>query len=865
MARFNFEDPDGAPRLPHASSSSTMALSRPASVGGATQRSLARSASHVSLAPTDDDVKSANAGLKQLLRKVVSAANDYQAFKGEAEAGGVLQIEETLDSVQTHYIEGHRLLQKLGSIQMTGTSLPGSQPGNSSGGMQDAPADTMSCPKGGLRETGLNSTHAPTGTKKSHFVQPCLRADHPTPTLRGAGSPVAQSHESSMDSASIEKVEDLLKKCAEDAKSVLRLQSFRVQHHLTSQIAKFKVKIVQLQADHKDLDEKKRSLLKRQKNLARRQTRTLQSKCLSNNEHGSLSLIQNCFSHGREYLGDVNTGPVGEPVEIHEKMHLSNGMTRALASLRRKNRALKQSADNELRHRRMYIDRLKRLLQLMMQQNLQQKQPSEILNSNAGTEDPEEESSGAAFHGGKKIRVEDIAWYQVVSGMDAPESALEFLTYLSVTDGLFPFDYLENLERVEYRCSLELLCVEFASLRLRMAGLEQVFGSLEQLRSKETIAAAVQSISSLVMSLLNCDRASYWMVETEEGLYAWTKVQDTSSSARPDGARELRVPMDSGLVGHSVTSKNVLNIADAYKDYRFSQQVDKASGYHTQSVVCVPIKVHGEVMAVVQAINKKDDDGVIQRFDEQDVFLLYVLGYTMTDVVIECEKHELDVQTYKRKDRLIAATGDLFLHCRCTEDMMRLLKEYMAELFQSREVALILLGGDHVTRLTIDGVGRVQELDCPKDKGLCGVCIETKSSIHIQQIAEDTTYDDEVDLPVEEGSFHVWPLYRGRQLTAILEWNCAPRDHVDFGDDGCFNRHNPQHDELLGKLMSIMQLYIEQWYPTTERLQSALAQKVKTKLRATVRVSMQRKQLAGMVVRSARLTAWSGKQSQEAT
>lgn len=41
-------------------------------------------------------------------------------------------------------------------------------------------------------------------------------------------------------------------------------------------------------------------------------------------------------------------------------------------------------------------------------------------------------------------------------------------------------------------------------------------------------------------------------------------------------------------------------------------------------------------------------------FDERDVFLLHILGYGMTDVVLSCEEIELDTQINRRKDLLIA-------------------------------------------------------------------------------------------------------------------------------------------------------------------------------------------------------------------
>merc|ERR1719169_128158 len=110
----------------------------------------------------------------------------------------------------------------------------------------------------------------------------------------------------------------------------------------------------------------------------------------------------------------------------------------------------------------------------------------------------------------------------------------------------------------------------------------------------------------------------------------------------------------------------------------------------------------------------------------------------MTDVVIECEQHELDVQMNRRKDRLISATGDLFLHCRCIEDLLRLLKNYLADLFLARDVALILLYGDHMTRLTLGNNGEVEEVNAPRDVGLAGICLETRRAVHTTQIRRES-------------------------------------------------------------------------------------------------------------------------------
>ena len=109
-------------------------------------------------------------------------------------------------------------------------------------------------------------------------------------------------------------------------------------------------------------------------------------------------------------------------------------------------------------------------------------------------------------------------------------------------------------------------------------------------------------------------------------------TQTTSAAGRDGKVVELVIPIDTGLVGSAVQTRQVVNVPHAYADSRFDQSFDQKTGYHTKSVLCVPIIKRGRVRAVIQVINKQA--GKLTVFDERDVFLLYVLGYGMADVVL---------------------------------------------------------------------------------------------------------------------------------------------------------------------------------------------------------------------------------------
>src|SRR5262249_1539051 len=85
-------------------------------------------------------------------------------------------------------------------------------------------------------------------------------------------------------------------------------------------------------------------------------------------------------------------------------------------------------------------------------------------------------------------------------------------------------------------------------------------------------------------TLLGAARARLFLVDrTPGGL--WSKA------ARDAGGElvEIRVPPGHGIAGSVATSGQAAVIEDAYTDSRFDPSADRATGYRTKSVLCVPI------------------------------------------------------------------------------------------------------------------------------------------------------------------------------------------------------------------------------------------------------------------------------------
>ncbi|MBI2371233.1 MAG: GAF domain-containing protein [Deltaproteobacteria bacterium] len=112
-----------------------------------------------------------------------------------------------------------------------------------------------------------------------------------------------------------------------------------------------------------------------------------------------------------------------------------------------------------------------------------------------------------------------------------------------------------------------------------------------------------------VTRVVQADRSSLFLLDEARG-ELWTKI------AQGLEGQEIRIPVGAGIAGEVAATGRLLNIAEAYKDSRFSRSADQSTGYRTRTILCVPLQTAaGRTLGVVQALNKFD--GPFTREDEE--------------------------------------------------------------------------------------------------------------------------------------------------------------------------------------------------------------------------------------------------------
>lgn len=143
--------------------------------------------------------------------------------------------------------------------------------------------------------------------------------------------------------------------------------------------------------------------------------------------------------------------------------------------------------------------------------------------------------------------------------------------------------------------------------------------SIQQIGKALSSELRIEQLLILIMNevtrLMNAERSTFYIVDEERG-ELWSKI------AQKAEILEIRLKIGTGIAGHVASTGEIINIPDAYNDSRFDPSTDKKTGYHTRSILCMPIfeptikkKVKPAIIGVLQVLNKID--GIFTKNDEE--------------------------------------------------------------------------------------------------------------------------------------------------------------------------------------------------------------------------------------------------------
>ncbi|XP_036434641.1 dual 3',5'-cyclic-AMP and -GMP phosphodiesterase 11A [Colossoma macropomum] len=299
-----------------------------------------------------------------------------------------------------------------------------------------------------------------------------------------------------------------------------------------------------------------------------------------------------------------------------------------------------------------------------------------------------------------------------------------------------------------------------------------------------------------VCIMVNADRCSLFLVEGPShkktlvskffDVHSGTTVRPSSSM----DSNEVQVPWGKGIIGYVAEHGETVNIPNAYEDHRFSDEIDKLTGYKTQSILCMAIcNSDGEVIGVVQAINK-NPSGTPFTEDDEKVLQMYLpfCGISISNAKLFSESRK----EYDRSRALLEVVNDLFEEQTDLEKIVRKIMQRALTLLQCERCSVLLLEDIHspVVKFSktfelmsplcsVDHDISMEKVSCSDwliNNSIAELVASTGLPVNISDVCQDPRFDAEAD---QASGFHI------RSVLCVPIWN---RTHQIIGVAQILNR-----------------------------------------------------------------------------
>lgn len=177
--------------------------------------------------------------------------------------------------------------------------------------------------------------------------------------------------------------------------------------------------------------------------------------------------------------------------------------------------------------------------------------------------------------------------------------------------------------------------------------LELIFFYLTEVSSLRNYNDIIMVLANMGRALTSSDRCTVWVV-SDDKKKIWTKVAH--------GMDAIELDINSGIVGHSITTGEKIIIDDVYIDVRFNAEIDKRTGYTTKSMMVIPMyNNENEIIGAFQVINNTREKGV---FDNRDMDRLMLATTYAAETLISSKLTKEIEDTQKEVVFTMGAIGE---------------------------------------------------------------------------------------------------------------------------------------------------------------------------------------------------------------
>jgi signal transduction histidine kinase/CRP-like cAMP-binding protein len=127
--------------------------------------------------------------------------------------------------------------------------------------------------------------------------------------------------------------------------------------------------------------------------------------------------------------------------------------------------------------------------------------------------------------------------------------------------------------------------------------------------SSVNLDTVLELILDTAVKSTDADRGTLYMVDPEAHIL-WSRM------LHGEKVGKIRLPIGKGIAGYVAQTGETVNIEDTYNHPYFNPEIDQRTGYHTYSMLCMPVRNKDKIiLGIIQLLNKRE--GLFNREDEE--------------------------------------------------------------------------------------------------------------------------------------------------------------------------------------------------------------------------------------------------------
>lgn len=159
---------------------------------------------------------------------------------------------------------------------------------------------------------------------------------------------------------------------------------------------------------------------------------------------------------------------------------------------------------------------------------------------------------------------------------------------------------------------LAALSAELQASQRRLTQLNLLQEVGQSIASSLDLADVLRQTTNLAASMLDAEGAALLLIDEDQQELVFA----VPVGEKEQELRQQRMAIDEGVAGWTLRRGQAVIVNDVRNDPRFTQSVDRATGFITRSILCAPLQVNARNVGVLEVVNKRNDEPFTQEDQE---------------------------------------------------------------------------------------------------------------------------------------------------------------------------------------------------------------------------------------------------------